>query len=474
MTDGMSKDEILRDQTLYEETLKNETLKDETLKAEALKAEALKDEAREDETLKDETLKAEASKDETSREESLKAEISRGETLGAETSTDTASKQTRLSDKAGSAGCRKCLMILAFWAVILLPNFLFAVTKDRFQEDNLENRLLAEMPRFSLRPFEFHPDGIEDYINDHAAFRSQFLSLYATINMEWFDFIDSQSVLKGKDGWLFFADGESLPDYQRTNLFTQEELVNFAGKVNEAESYYAARGIEFVVLLAPSKEGIQSAHMPDGFVRMPGPSRLEQLAGYLREHTNVKIIFPQDEFQERAARGQELYYKTDTHWNAAGAFTASQQVIDALGGAAVSMDDLDVTYMDQAPGDLARLAHLPQKYAKDSSPVIGGYYDGTEVNCTYADQYRYKVENETPAAPDPRHLAVCRDSFAESMMPYFEKYFSKTSAYHYSVFDKSRIDQLDVDIMLYEVVERQLDRITDDIDRMIKDEPLSY
>ncbi len=357
-------------------------------------------------------------------------------------------------------------MVFLFWMAVLAPNLLFPLVRNRLKEQNLENRILAELPPFSLRPFEFHPDGIEEYINDHAAFRDAFLSLYATMNLEVFDCIDSRSVIKGKDGWLFFADGECLPDYQRTNLFTEEELEAFGERVKRAQDYYAERGIEFVMLLAPNKEGIESAYMPDGFVRLPGPSRMEQLAAYLREHTGVRIVFPQDEFLERAAAGQPLYYKTDTHWNAAGAYTASQQVIEALGGTPVSLDQVETSEVEQAPGDLARLVHLPIQYAGDSQTVINGYYDELEVVCSYADPYRYAVENETPGAPDPRHLAVCRDSFAESMMPFLGKYFAKTSAYHYSVFDRERIDELDVDVMLYEVVERQLDRIIEDLDRM--------
>lgn len=363
-------------------------------------------------------------------------------------------------------------MVLGFWSCVLLPNLLYPLVREKFEGENQENRVLAERPAFSLVPLRFHPEAWDAYINDHAPFRDAFISAYVTMNMELFDSIDSRVVLKGKDGWLFYADGECLPDYQRTNRFTEDELVLLAKRVQTAKEHYAQLGKEFIVILAPNKSEIYPENMPDYIPRKEGDSRLMQLASYLREHTETPVLTPEDWFREKAA-GLPLYYKTDTHWNALGAFLASQQLIEALGGEAVSPDQVQVSFAENTPGDLARMVHLPVRYAADTQAVIEGYYDELTINTINADAFHYRMENETPGAPDPRHVVVYRDSFAESMMPFLGKYFAKTSAFHYSVFDSAWVDASDADVVVYEVVERQLDRILTDLDLASKLDPSS-
>ena len=88
----------------------------------------------------------------------------------------------------------------AVFACILSPNLLFPILKTTADEGTGENRSLAAFPTLSLETIDTFPSGVEDWINDHAAFRNRFLSLNARLNLSLFQFGDSQDVITGKDG----------------------------------------------------------------------------------------------------------------------------------------------------------------------------------------------------------------------------------------------------------------------------------
>lgn len=357
----------------------------------------------------------------------------------------------------------KKLMFFTFWSIILLPNLLFPLVRGKLKEENQENRVLAEMPITSLYPFEFHPKLLEAYINDHAAFRDPLLRLYASLNLELFETVDNSDVIMGKDGWLFFAKDDSVPDYQRTNLFSEEQIRLICQKVDETADYFTSQGKTFVILFAPNKEQIYSRYMPGDYLRMPGNSRMTELVDYLKTHSRATIVCPQEEFMERADKTL-LYYKTDTHWNNAGAFIAAQQLIEALdGGRAVSLEEMQLIFRDASPGDLARLAYLPSRYAADYQVEVEGWLDNIESVCTQLSPYGYQGEWKTPEAEDPRHLFLYRDSFGEWLIPVLRKKYLKVSACHYSAFERVWMEEANPDVIVYEIVERQMGRILYDL-----------
>lgn len=90
---------------------------------------------------------------------------------------------------------RTHIMIAVFFACILSPNLLFPILKTTADEGTGENRSLAAFPTLSLETIDTFPSGVEDWINDHAAFRNRFLSLNARLNLSLFQFGDSHPFL---------------------------------------------------------------------------------------------------------------------------------------------------------------------------------------------------------------------------------------------------------------------------------------
>ena len=204
---------------------------------------------------------------------------------------------------------RTHIMIAVFFACILSPNLLFPILKTTADEGTGENRSLAAFPTLSLETIDTFPSGVEDWINDHAAFRNRFLSLNAR--------------------WYFYTLGSSVEDFLGTNRFPAGELQMLADKLQTVHDAWKEKGTEFIFLCAPNKEGVYSEFLPDGFTAPDGSTRRSELLDYLEIHTNVPVVNPYPELKKR--RDYQWYFKTDTHWNDAAGFLVSGQIIDAAG-----------------------------------------------------------------------------------------------------------------------------------------------
>lgn len=358
----------------------------------------------------------------------------------------------------------KKYMIICFWAVLLLPNLLWLPLSRFFKEENTENRRLAQFPKIGEGNFQEYPRQIEEYLNDHAPFRSQLLKLNAGINLGIFRSVDNEEVIRGKEGWYFYNGGASIADFRGQNLFTEEELGEIAWEIEETRRHFEAAGITFAVVLAPNKEEIYSEYMPGYYTRFSEITRYDQVEKCLKEQTAAPVIAPKGFFLEN--RDMLWYFKTDTHWNEAGAFVAGQMLIDALGGQAVSLDDVIIPYDYRGPGDLALLFNMPDMFLEDYFCTVHGYYEDVEADFYDPAGDGMVIYTSAPLAPDQRRVAFYRDSFATAMINQLSKYFRNIDCYHWSGFQKEYLEENPPDIVVYEIVEREFERLVFDLEKM--------
>lgn len=359
----------------------------------------------------------------------------------------------------------KKIMTACFWALLLLPNLLFPLFRGSGDSTSAENRTLAEFPVFEADAYEEYPAAVDRFINDHAAFRNRFLSANAVLNLKLFGYADSQDVIKGKDGWYFFAGGMSLFDALGTEPFYPEDVAYIGDSLIRAWEYYESRGITFLVMIPPNKEGVYREYMPDCYRRVWEGNRPAQLTEYLREHSGITVLDPRDTFNSN--KDYIWYYKTDTHWNFAGGYVGSQMIIEALGGMPTPIEDVTVTYEEGAPGDLVNLFHLPESYCSDVNAVVTGFGDNLAVDAEDVNGDRNILHMSADQAPDPRRVAVIRDSFGTALMDKLPRYFANVDFYHWQSFDYTMLGENPPDAVVYEVVERDLTRIPQDVERML-------
>ena len=62
------------------------------------------------------------------------------------------------------------------------------------------------------------------------------------------------------------------------------------------------------------------------------------------------------------------------------------------------IEDVQVDYIKGAPGDLANLFHLPEKYCDDQIALVSGYHEDLEATVQDVNGDKNIVHTSTPGA----------------------------------------------------------------------------
>lgn len=149
-------------------------------------------------------------------------------------------------------------------------------------------------------------------------------------------------------------------------------MKNIKNNLLKMEKAVRKKGAVFTILIVPSKEVMYPEYMPDSIKRKSTVTRADQLVKYLQKNTELKIVYPKEEFME-AKQNHQLYYKTDTHWNAKARFIAIQALRRELVGKWTSIDTIRFKKtIRNFSGDLAALLGQSSRYRTDTkyAPVI--------------------------------------------------------------------------------------------------------
>ncbi len=159
----------------------------------------------------------------------------------------------------------------------------------------------------------------------------------------------------GHEDWLFLTDElRYYPDAQ-THLMAHVKLMAGAASALDRD------GVTLVVVLVPDKARIYQDHMIGGRIPDYNRSRYDDaLNGLRRRHVNVvDLLTP----LAKGAADAEVYYRSDTHWNQAGARIAAEAIAAEVRRLNIALDTATFTTEASAekaerPGDLIRLMGL--------------------------------------------------------------------------------------------------------------------
>ena len=343
------------------------------------------------------------------------------------------------------------------------------VQKDEFVS-SVENRNLARIPALphSLASFIEYPEKFNSYYADNFGFRGLLNEAYFMLTDKRINKTPFDDVTFGQNEWLFL--GSIKPGYDRyddpigdainKNLFTKEELNDFARSLIKIDDWLKNRGIEYLYIIAPNKHTIYFEHLPDYIKKINDKSAMDQLMSYLKKHTNVNVLDLRDcLFDEK--KKHQVYFKSDTHWNHYGANVVQYEILKKIRSLfplqinphLLGYNQFSIESMQG--GDLAGIAKIQNVVETDPKPIF-------EKGCL--------PRNETPEnTGEKTHTLVCetkklnaiifRDSFFEALKPYISRQFNR-STYIWGRVDYSLltefIEKEKPDIVIEEVIERAL------------------
>ena len=358
--------------------------------------------------------------------------------------------------------------IVVLTVFILLPGPLYMMVRSHIDTKNYENRDLASLPDMitqgiSRSSIDSFPNQFEDWLNDHLPFKNQLLTLSGDIDYHAFKDSNSETVIIGKNGWLFYKgskeNGEDpVADYLGTNRFTEAELEKIAANMIQARDDLAAQGRDFVIFIAPNKERVYSEYMPDEYGQPSADGRIYQVVKYLQEHTDLKVVCPLQAFEEykKAHPDMPLYFRYDTHWNNLGAYIGAQQLSEALGYKLPDLENTTVlSNIGEGNFDLARLLHLSRELGSDQVYAVENYSQYYNVLERSEDNTQFRTYNSQNNAAHEKFVMV-GDSFNGAMFPYVAVNYNNAYSCFYYDYTPDLLEEESPNVVVYEVVERYL------------------
>ena len=351
--------------------------------------------------------------------------------------------------------------------LIILPLVFYAIFGRYLDTKNWENRTLADFPKLTAQNIIEYPGQFEAFFNDRLPFKYQLIFLNSWINYYVFHTTNSKSVIVGKDGWLFYKgsqvmDEDPVGDYRGTNLFTDEELAQIAANMQHTKDFLAERDCEFAILIAPNKERMYDEYMPDEYGDPAQYNRIVQVTEYLREHTDVTVVSP---YETLLAYKQEhpedlLYYTYDTHWNNVGSYLGARELAAALGWELPELDRVTKTLSTPPVGDLSGLLGMGDYLKGGQIYTLSDYSPHTLDRQVSSDLSEFVYTN-TAGDGAGEKLFIIGDSFSTMMSPYIASHYNNTYLNFYFNYTGEMLERENPDVVVFETVERYLDRMTD-------------
>jgi hypothetical protein len=354
-------------------------------------------------------------------------------------------------------------LVALFLALILLP---LAANLAGLDGSNplVEKRDLAAFPRLepSWSSVAAYPEGLLAWFEDHFGFRSTLVRWYGEGRYFGLGVSPTTSVVKGRDGWLFYADDSGMADYTREDPLSPEQVGEWRDSIVHSRDWLKEQGIAYVFAIAPDKHVLYPEELPDTIRPLGHPYRMDQVFQGLVGSGVAAVDFRPGLFAAKAR--ERIFEKTDTHWNERGAFVAYQQLVSAIREQVSAVppawerDDFEPVAVEVEGMDLAGMIGLQDVLREEQlrlvprRPRLARAVEPPGVDPSAS---RGRLVTEIPGSTLPRAL-VFRDSCFSRLAPFLSEHFSRVVYLWQHNFDSEDVRRERPDVVIQEIVGRHL------------------
>lgn len=381
------------------------------------------------------------------------------------------------------------ISIALFMSILILPTAIWGVGKllpgnpiDVLNFDLGENRNKAAFPTEFTSAYG---TDLEAFYNDHLPFRSVIISanrsltaatekpydetispflvktFYSSTSEDGTEVIEymppklhNNLTIEGRDGWLFFGTEENLNDYLGNNILSDEELDIYLSKMVTLNELCKAQGKELYIFIPPNKTQVYPEKMPS-YTIVDHYTRVQRLVDHVQANSDVRIIYPLQELTD-AKENMQIYLKTDTHWNEAGAFIGTQSLYSLMGMPTTDIQNVNHYEKDFTEGDLIRMGNLnPEDFPPDTNFEVDYKLDVTVTPLNDTDITQWLYQTSSTSENDCNFL-IAGDSYRLFMTKYLCRDFSLFNQIHTDSVGDPKVEELvkNADIIVIESVER--------------------
>lgn len=327
-----------------------------------------------------------------------------------------------------------------------------------------ENRVLAPGPAWpgDAAGIAAWPRQADAWIADRFGLRDPLIRLQALLT--WRLKKGQSDVVRGAQGWLFLADDFSRVSYQRSEPLSAQDAVTWVGELEQRRTIAAAAGATYLFVAIPDKHSVYPEFMPGDMAVAAPLSRLQMLRPAAQLGAGPAYLDLEPLLIGAKPSGL-LYYRTDSHWNAYGAWLGYRAIaarLAELGRPLPPRPDYgyaDFPQGDFATGDLARMMAVSMTergpLPRDLGSACGGTTEAFPLR-PLEPFFEHRTQRSTCAGGRARAL-VLHDSFMIGLMPYLSTSFAEV-VYVWAKAPlplyKALVERLKPDVVIEERAER--------------------
>lgn len=332
------------------------------------------------------------------------------------------------------------IIIILFLSALALPNIIMLFDK-KIANTNLDISIqqplisIGKLKNFYLDNYGTKATLVKEYIN----FKSKFSKENPIPNR----------VIKGKNGWLYLGNyyNNVFNNSFGNNTFSDKQFNAIKNNLINCNNYLKAKNIKFYTVIAPDKNKIYQEFLP--FQLKQNLNNVELLNQVLPE--DLKVIDLEKTLLYNK-KNQQLYLKTDTHWNHYGAFHGFKKILKHIDKdnnlKMVKLSDFNTFTENNFQGDLTRM--IQSTITETNIKLKAKPYFETEV-INYNSYYQhYRNIN------GKGKIMIYRDSFSNALIPFLNATFKEVILIKKHNLDKALIKSFNPDIVLFEIIERNL------------------
>ena len=345
------------------------------------------------------------------------------------------------------------IFIAAFLIMLITPNIvlLFGLEKGFTNNENIE---FETPPKFNLKQPNSTLKNYRNYYLGNFGLKKTLVNQYVSFKS---DLLKENplpdKVVVGKQGWYFLGNSyKKVLNNTFNNTQEKTQINQVVLNLKIISDYLKEKDILFYLTVAPNKHSIYKEYLP---------YKLSQNNTFYNEvikgldKNNINYINLNTHLLEKK-KEDKVYHKTDTHWNSLGAFYAYQEVIKTL--------EKDVTIKTPSLNDYT--VNKTIKPVNNLSKMINVYKEEQIFKFTKKESSNVKTlsnKNDNLIFSNPNKqlkLLMSRDSFSDAWIGFFNESFKNTRFIkNYKQITPQLIEQYKPDIVIFEIVERNLSNL---------------
>lgn len=222
------------------------------------------------------------------------------------------------------------IITLLFIIGITTPLLIMQIS-DNETVSLVEKRKLAKKATFnlSISSLKQFRQQHEEYVNDHFGLRNELIKLYNGIFVYLFKTSPTNTVIVGKEKWLFFPI-HALQDFTGSRPLDINTLRQRKQTLFDREQWLAQREIHYLFLPIPHKLSIYPEYLPSRIQKLHKETNLEQLVSHLTTAPRFSNFLDLQPTLLKAKKAEKIYHEADTHWNMVGAYIGYTEIINHI------------------------------------------------------------------------------------------------------------------------------------------------